>query len=131
MIGGSYVHGKVDANGDFSGDDISYINQDMSTAFKGTFRNGIMINAKHVDVVGERCNDEGIKIIDFSVPSPNSQEYHYEKPTAHSFGDQPLVLDPLDAKYVRLGDSGFHTGETSQGSGQMELLLISISLQVQ
>ena len=118
LIGGSYIHGKVDANGDFSGDDISYINQDISTAFKGTFKNGIMIKAKHVEVIGERCNDEGIKIIDFSVPSPNSQEYHYEKPTAHSFGDQPLVLDPLDNKYVRLGDSGFHTGETSQGTGQ-------------
>ena len=118
LIGGSWIHGKVDSNGDFSGDDISYINQDVETSFKGTFKNGVMIKAKHVEVIGERCNDEGIKIIEFSDPSSLSQEYHFERPTAATFGDQPLVVDPLDEKYIRLGGSNFDTGENSQGTEQ-------------
>ena len=117
LLGGSFIYGKVDENGDFSGDNIAYINQDIATSFKGTFKNGVMVKAQQVDIVGERCNDEGIKVIEFSAPL-SRQEYHYERPTSKSFGDQPLVVDPLDDKYIRLGDSAFETDESSQGSGQ-------------
>jgi hypothetical protein len=117
LLGGPWIYGKVDENGLFSGDDIAYINQDVLTAFKGTFQNGVMIKAKAVEVIGERCNEEGIKIVEFSSPS-TAQEYHFEKPTSKTFGDQPLVLDPLERKYVRLGESDLNTGEKSQGIGQ-------------
>ena len=75
----------------------------------------MMIKEREVKVIGERCN-EGIKVIEFSAPL-SSQEYHYERPTVNSFGDQPLVADPLDDKYIRLGDSLFKTDENRQGRG--------------
>ena len=116
LLGGSWIYGKVDENGDFSGNDIAYINQDVSTAFKGTFIKGVMISAKAVEVIGERCNEEGIKMLEFSNPlsSLAQYSYHFERPTSSTFGDQPHVVDPLDEKYVRLGESSFDTGESSQ-----------------
>ena len=117
LLGGSWVYGKVDKNGDFSGEDIAYINQDVKTAYKGMFDNGVMIKAKAVEVIGERCNDEGMKILEFSDPL-SAQEYHFERPTASSFGDQPLVIDPLDDRYIRLGESHIDTKEKSRDSKQ-------------
>ena len=118
LLGGSWIYGKVDDNGDFSGDDIAYINQDMSTAFRGRFSKGVMIKAKSVDVIGHKCNKEGIKIIEFSNSSSScsssDEEYHFERPTFNSFGDQPLMIDPLDRKYVRLGISNINTKEKSR-----------------
>jgi histone-lysine N-methyltransferase SETD7 len=115
LLGGSWIYGKVDENGDFSGDDIAYINQDMSTAFKGRFSKGVMIKGKSVKVIGDKCNEEGIKIIEFSDScSSMNEEYHFESPSSNTFGDQPLVVDPLDNKYVRLGISNVDTNEKSQ-----------------
>ena len=112
LLGGSWIYGKVNNNGMFSSNNITYINQDVLTAFKGTFQNGVMVKAKSVEVIGERCNEEGIKIMEFSPPS--EQDYHFERPTSETFGDQPLVVDPLDDKYVRLGESNIDTKEKSQ-----------------
>ena len=119
LLGGPWIYGKVDEKGHFSGDDIAYINQDVLTSFKGTFHNGVMIKAKSVEVIGEKCNEEGIKMLEFSAPlSSTAEEYHFERPTSETFGDQPLILDPLDKRYVQLGESGINTGEKSQGIGQ-------------
>ena len=117
LLGGSFIYGKVDEKGEFSGDEISYINQDISTGFKGSFKNGIMINAKAVEIIGENCNEEGIKIMKFSDPE-SSQGYHFQRPNLNSFGDQPFVLDPLDAKYINLANSTIDTKETSQDDGE-------------
>lgn len=117
LLGGSFIYGKVDEKGEFSGDNISYINQDISTGFKGTFKKGIMINAKAIKVIGENCNEEGLKILKFSEPE-SSQSYHYERPNLNSFGDQPFILDPLDREYINLANSTIDTNETSQDDGE-------------
>ena len=115
LFGGPWIYGMVDTSGHFTGEHISFINQDVSTAFKGSFEKGIMIDARPVEVVGERCNDEGIKILKFSSPNiASNHSYHFERPTAHSYGDQPLLVDPLDDKYIRLGESSINTNEDSQ-----------------
>lgn len=87
LLAGSLIYGRVNQNGDFSGDNVAYINWDITISFKGTFRNGMMIKEREVKVIGEICN-EGIKVIEFSAPL-SSQEYHYERPTLNSIGDQP------------------------------------------
>ena len=117
LLGGSFIHGKVNDQGEFSGDQISYINQDMKTGFKGIFENGIMINAKSVEVIGEKCNEEGIKILEFSSTS-SSQSYHFKRPTIDSYGDQPFVLDPLDKKYINIASSTIDTKESSQENNE-------------
>ena len=43
LLGGAWLWGKVDIDGEFTGDDIAYIYPDMKTAFRGKFRKGIMV----------------------------------------------------------------------------------------
>ena len=113
LLGGAWIYGMVDHDGGLTGHNISYINQDMVTAFKGQFINGLMQNAKPVEIVGVNCNLEGIKILQFS-PSSFTHTYHFERPTSITFGDQPNIVDPLDGKYLRLGESIIETSELSQ-----------------
>jgi hypothetical protein len=40
-------------------------------------------------VIGERCNEMGIKTLKFSEPS--GPAFHYDPPNMDSFGDQPLL----------------------------------------
>ena len=117
LFGGSFIYGKVNNQGRFSGDEISYINQDMSTGFKGIFKNGVMINATAIEVIGEKCNEEGIKIIEFSSAN-SSQSYHFKRPNIDSYGDQPFVLDPLDKKYIDIARSTIDTNESSQENNE-------------
>jgi hypothetical protein len=42
MMGGGFMHGKFNEEGFASGDDLSFIYPDMSTAFHGTFDNFVM-----------------------------------------------------------------------------------------
>ena len=43
LVGGAWLHGEVDGNGDLTGDDIAYIYPDFKTAFRGSFEKGIMV----------------------------------------------------------------------------------------
>ena len=43
LIGGAWIYGKVDDNGDFTGHNVAYVNQDLRTLFIGTFENGLMV----------------------------------------------------------------------------------------
>ena len=43
LKGPTYLYGIVDDNGDFTGDDISFIYQDLETALVGKFDKGIMV----------------------------------------------------------------------------------------
>ena len=42
MLGGGLMHGKFNEEGLASGNDLSFIYPDMSTAFHGTFENFVM-----------------------------------------------------------------------------------------
>ena len=43
MIGGGWIYGNVDENGDHTGHDIAYIYNDLSTAWLGHFEKGVMV----------------------------------------------------------------------------------------
>ena len=58
------------------------------------------IRAQEAKVIGYRCNEHGIKVLEFS--KPNGPEFHYEPATNITFGDQPHIRDPLDKKYVNI-----------------------------
>merc|ERR1711963_700510 len=73
----------------------------------------IMIYAKSVEVIGEICNEEGIKIIEIASTN-SSQSYHFERLTIDSYGDQPFILEPLDSKYINISSSTMNSRESSQ-----------------
>ena len=43
LMGGSWIYGKVNDKGEFSGHNVAYVNQDMKTIYVGTFENGLMV----------------------------------------------------------------------------------------
>ena len=43
LIGGSWIYGKVDDKGEFTGHNVAYVNQDLRTLYIGTFENGLMV----------------------------------------------------------------------------------------
>ena len=115
LLGGSWIYGEMEEDGEFSGRDIAYINQDMSTGYKGIFQRGLMLNASVVSIIGESCNKDGIKVFKFSKSNLyRGITFHYKRPGSDSMGDQPFVVDPLDNKYIDIGESSIDTGEDSQ-----------------
>ena len=51
LDGGAFIYGHVDKNGDFTGDDLAYIYPDLKTALKGSFKKGVMINARETEII--------------------------------------------------------------------------------
>ena len=115
LLGGAWIYGEMTEDGEFSGRDIAYINQDLSIGYKGIFQRGLMLNATVVSITGERCNEDGIKILKFSKSTSYSDiTFRYKRPNSNSMGDQPFLVDPLDNKYINVGESSIDTGEGSQ-----------------
>ena len=115
LLGGAWIYGEVATDGEFSGNDVAYINQDMSVGYKGVFHRGLMINASVVSITGERCNADGIKVLQFTKSlSYSGITFRYKRPNSDSMGDKPFVNDPLDNKYIDIGQSSIDTGELSQ-----------------
>ena len=103
LVGGSWLYGELDDNFEFTGQDIAFIHQDLELAMIGQFEKGLMVNGQEAEVIGEHCNEYGIKVLKFSQPS--GPIYHYEPATNITFGDQPLLRDPLAKKYLYLKTS--------------------------
>ena len=50
--GGGCIVGKVDEDGNLSGNDIAYLFPDYRTAFVGTFKNGVLVFARAATLTG-------------------------------------------------------------------------------
>ena len=43
LVGGSWIYGPVDENGEFTGNDIAYLYQDLELAIIGKFKHGLLV----------------------------------------------------------------------------------------
>ena len=43
LVGSNYLYGLVDKNGEFTGESVAYIYQDLKIALIGYFKKGIMV----------------------------------------------------------------------------------------
>ena len=43
LVGSNYLYGLVDENGEFTGESVAYIYQDLKIALIGYFKKGIMV----------------------------------------------------------------------------------------
>ncbi len=68
LIGGGYLHGKLDAEGKITGRAIAYIYPDGETALKGEFVDGKMVAAREVRVLDLSCGADGIPVASFGQP---------------------------------------------------------------
>jgi len=51
------------------------------------------VEGRAVSVVGEKCDEFGMKELKYSEPS--GPTFHYKPPTAEDLGDQPLIGNML------------------------------------
>ena len=68
LISGGWLVGKVDINGEYTGDTIAYMYPDYKTALVGEFRKGEMIKAKPA-MLSQIVIKEGVLCPDFDVVS--------------------------------------------------------------
>ena len=113
LPGNGWIYGRVDAHRRFTGDDIAYIYPDMELAIVGRFKNGLLVAGRESKVIGVRCN-RGIMEVDFA--EPRGPVYHYEPATNETYGDQPMLADPLDMKYIYVRGSGVHHQVADEGA---------------
>ncbi len=63
----------------------------------------MQVEGREADITSWKCTENGIRALEFS--QPKGPKFHYEPPTQNTLGDQPLLRDPLDKKYVILKNS--------------------------
>ena len=89
----------MDAEGEFSGDDIAFVYPDLETALVGVFAKGVMISGKPAEL-------EAVDIIDdiaepvFSVT--DSPAVRHCRSSRESVGQHPLVGDTYEARTVQV-----------------------------
>ena len=82
----------------FTDDDMTFIYPDMRTALVGKFKNIVMIEGRHTNIVAERCND-GIKEIRVSPPRINSPNVSFQRNTRIRI-HHPRIMDPFEKNTV-------------------------------
>ncbi|TRY64354.1 hypothetical protein TCAL_03641 [Tigriopus californicus] len=102
VVGNGAIYGIADENGRLTGKRIAFIYPDLETVYLGEFDNGIMVKGQQSAITGYRCVN-GILELKFSEPS--GPFFHFKAPTNETFGDQPLLTDILDDKYIIVKES--------------------------
>lgn len=75
-IGKGFMYGKLDKDRDFKGDKMAYVYQDMETSIYGNFDAGFrMRSGRKTEIIGERCNAQGIKELKFGQSEGPSMFY--------------------------------------------------------
>jgi len=112
MIGGGYLTGVLNGEGEMTGDEIAYIYPDFKTALIGSFEKGFMKSAREGKVVGELlCDSEwGLPFVDFLLVEENEVIFSYDPATNESFGSSPHLPDPMDAANVEVKASNVAGG---------------------
>ena len=99
-----FLYGKVNDEGKFTGDDITFIYPDFLTGLTGSFVNGVLEHATAVNIVAERCV-AGIKELKFEASSEENVSWKREEANATYIGQHPKVMDPHEKKSVYVDQS--------------------------
>jgi len=105
--GGGCIVGKVDEDGNLSGNDIAYLFPDYRTAFVGTFKNGVLVFARAATLTG--MSSEGtIKVPMLS--EPEGRLYSREISTHEFVTASPTLPDPYESTMVQVLKSNVEGG---------------------
>ena len=87
----------------FSGPELCYVYPDMSTMLVGQFKNGQLVSGVEAQLIDVRPSWNGILQPFFNVKGHNTVKYSPSNKTY--IGDGPLILDPMENKYVYVANS--------------------------
>ena len=94
--GGGSVVGEVDQAGLLTGDNITYLYPDYSTALHGTFHKGVMVSTRECLVVSVEEDESGVLVPGLS--QLKLTQHRRQLRTVTDFGLQPTLRDPYEAK---------------------------------
>ncbi len=100
--GGGCVVGKVDEDGNLSGNDIIYLFPDFRTGFVGSFKDGVLVYARAASLSG--TNTEG----SIRVPvmtEPEGRMYAREISTHEAVTASPTLPDPYESTMIQVKKS--------------------------
>jgi len=100
-----WLYGALDSEGHFTGDNITFLYQDLVTGLRGTFVDGVLTRAEVIKVVGERCKN-GVK----ELKTQTSKRYENvswerKEPENLHFKEYGKIMDPYERKSVYIGNS--------------------------
>lgn len=96
---GGCVFGKVNEDGEMSGDSVAYVYPDGRTALYGAFVDGELIEAR---LAGLTPNQTGRPHFEIAANSP---VYSYDKSTSSCIATHTLLPDPYESQRVFVADS--------------------------
>jgi histone-lysine N-methyltransferase SETD7 len=99
-----FLYGKVDSQGRFTGDNITFIYPDLETGLQGKFVNGELVEAHAVEIVAERWMN-GLKELSFVEAEPIDVLWKRDVANATYIGANPMIMDPHEEKSVYKADS--------------------------
>ena len=110
-----FLYGKVDQEGKFTGDEITFLYPDLLTGLHGKFVDGEVQEARAVDIVAERCQ-QGIKEIGLML---NTRDNTVWRPadSESSLRSFARSMEPHERKSVYIGKSRVEGDKTVAGEG--------------
>eukprot|EP00092_Neocalanus_flemingeri_P005708 GFUD01006148.1.p1 GENE.GFUD01006148.1~~GFUD01006148.1.p1 ORF type:complete len:499 (+),score=146.27 GFUD01006148.1:42-1538(+) len=100
--GGGWLHGVVDKEGQFTGEDMMYIYPDLVTCLVGNFRNGVMIEAREsmVDMIINPGEEGDILHVRAAAPGPGVHIFSYQPSDAQAMSVDYQQQDPYERDRV-------------------------------
>ncbi|CAL9697308.1 unnamed protein product [Knipowitschia caucasica] len=96
---GGCVLGRVNADGEMTGNAVAYVYPDGQTALCGTFMEGELIEARLATVLNSDTQRPKFEL------APNSAVYTYDKSTSSCITAHALLPDPYERHRVYVADS--------------------------
>jgi hypothetical protein len=67
----------------------------------------LQIAGRESEVIGESCDENGIKKLEFSSMVGDGPVFHYKPPSEDTFQDQPLISNELNCEIINTLQSEF------------------------
>ena len=107
MIGGGFLYGEMTSDWKLSTDNGAYIYPDFSTAYTGSFADGMMVSGRACFVNAWEVVENIMKIKITKIWGP---ERSYREATEESMSSHPLEGDPYEEQWIECKESSVSGG---------------------
>ena len=105
LLGGGYMVGEVDTEGELTGDTIAFIYPDFRTAIRGKYERGVLVSGRLCRVLSSAEREARVIIPMFGDPEEPDLTYHHDPASHVSISKWPLVRDPWEDSMVEVRPS--------------------------
>jgi len=103
-LGGGWIHGIVDEDGDLSGDDIMFIYPDLTSVLYGSFSRGAMTRTRFT-TVSDIDFSSILPVVKVNMPNISSPCYKYQPSNCRSVFVTPTQPEPYERSWVEVRES--------------------------